>query len=268
MSSENASSSLEQTGASKLAIPYSSVVRLDEDYYLSYYEFEDVPHLIELLNVSDIYARNLLSISYPYSFANAIDVISRIYKQRYPSLQTNIDEILRILSVEKYDMVDETSYNKALTSLHEASQQLEEVRCHHYCIRSIQLNHAIVGSIGIHAKDPGNNFHAHICEMGYWLAVSHHGQGILPRTIRALLNDIFNVIQPPLKYTRVVANIFSFNTASERALVKAGFILEGYLRKHYFKNSHFIDSKCYAILKEDFNEQWQKEQESKSSSTK
>jgi [ribosomal protein S5]-alanine N-acetyltransferase len=48
---------------------------------------------------------------------------------------------------------------------------------------------------------------------------------------------------------KITAYIFAGNTGSARVLEKCGFQLEGYLRKHHFKDGRYVDSQLYALLK-------------------
>ena len=48
---------------------------------------------------------------------------------------------------------------------------------------------------------------------------------------------------------KITAHVFANNPASVRVLEKCGFAQEGYLRKHYFKDDHFLDARLYALLK-------------------
>ena len=51
---------------------------------------------------------------------------------------------------------------------------------------------------------------------------------------------------------RIYAEPFSYNTASCRALEKAGFQYEGTLRNNAIKNGKVIDMKMYSLLKTEF----------------
>ena len=48
---------------------------------------------------------------------------------------------------------------------------------------------------------------------------------------------------------RISAEVFANNPASARVLEKAGFILEGRLRKHVLKDGELLDSLLYARTK-------------------
>jgi ribosomal-protein-alanine N-acetyltransferase len=48
---------------------------------------------------------------------------------------------------------------------------------------------------------------------------------------------------------KITAHVFATNPASARVLEKCGFEQEGYLKKHYLKDRHFLDARLYARLK-------------------
>ena len=50
---------------------------------------------------------------------------------------------------------------------------------------------------------------------------------------------------------RIYATVFESNPASSRVLDKAGFVLEGRLRKAVTKSGETIDALMYAVLRED-----------------
>jgi RimJ/RimL family protein N-acetyltransferase len=99
-----------------------------------------------------------------------------------------------------------------------------------------------IGSISRHFQYGVNS---HQDEIGYWLNKNYRGQGIMSDTIRTFCDYWFEK-----GLARMTATIFPFNPASGKALVKAGFEREGYLRKNYLKNGAFIDGILYAKVKE------------------
>ena len=88
------------------------------------------------------------------------------------------------------------------------------------------------------------------CELGYWLGEKFWGQGVMSRAVNLLIDEVFE--NTPI--VRVHAKAFSFNKASCRVLEKAGFTLEGVLRKSVYKGGEFCDSLLYARIKDDASE--------------
>ncbi len=100
------------------------------------------------------------------------------------------------------------------------------------------------GGIGFHGK----NLHptiAHKDEIGYWVAQPFRRKGLATKAILALVK--YGEEVRGLK--RFEAPIFSFNTASEKVLLRCGFKEEGFMPKAYFKDGKFIDGKMFALVK-------------------
>ncbi|RYY85284.1 N-acetyltransferase [archaeon] len=102
----------------------------------------------------------------------------------------------------------------------------------------------LIGTIGTHIEK--NN---HILEFGYWLTSEYRGMSLMPVAIQVFCRYVFQHFPGA---HRIQAGIFSFNDASGRALVKAGFTNEsGILRHYYKKGDQFIDAIMYSLLSTD-----------------
>jgi len=105
---------------------------------------------------------------------------------------------------------------------------------------AIDINGTAVGGIGIH---PLADIHRKNAELGYWLAEPFWGKGIITKAIGEMVQYAFTTYD----IERVFAIPFGTNTASQRALEKAGFKLEGKFEKTIFKNGELIDEFIYAV---------------------
>ena len=83
-------------------------------------------------------------------------------------------------------------------------------------------------------------------ELGYWLAEPFWGKGIITYAIQEMVEYGFKTFD----ITRIFAIPFGTNIASQKALEKAGFILEARLNKTIFKNGEYQDELIYAIRKQ------------------
>ena len=98
-----------------------------------------------------------------------------------------------------------------------------------------------IGSIGLTLQE---DVHRRSGEIGYWLAEPFWGRGITTRAVRALTEYAF----ANFDLVRLYANVFEWNPASGRVLEKAGFTLEGRLRKNITKDGNTIDQFVYALV--------------------
>lgn len=82
-------------------------------------------------------------------------------------------------------------------------------------------------------------------EIGYWLGVAAWGRGLGTAAVRAATAYAFEV----LGLERVFAIANTRNTASARVLEKAGYVLEGTMRRAAIKEGVVLDQFMYAALK-------------------
>lgn len=101
----------------------------------------------------------------------------------------------------------------------------------------------VIGSIGVFRKD---NIHFQTAELGYYIAEPDWGQGHGTRAVRQVCELIFETTD----IIRIFAEPFARNLGSCRILEKAGFQLEGILRKNALKNGRTEDMKLYALVRE------------------
>ena len=104
----------------------------------------------------------------------------------------------------------------------------------------INIDGECVGSIGIHDIVKGNKE-----IISYWIANKCRGKGITTKAVKIVTEYFFK------KYNlkRISGNVRTFNKASARVLEKAGYKLEGILKKNKLKNGKFMDDIVYAKVK-------------------
>lgn len=108
--------------------------------------------------------------------------------------------------------------------------------------RAIVLDGEAVGSVGVFA---GDDVYRKSAELGYWLAEPFWCRGIMTEAVRRICADAF----ARFDVVRIHAEPYARNKGSRRVLEKAGFILEGTLKKSVYKNGELLDSCIYALLR-------------------
>jgi [ribosomal protein S5]-alanine N-acetyltransferase len=103
----------------------------------------------------------------------------------------------------------------------------------------IEIDGAAVGGIGLHL---GQDVHRHTAEFGYWLGEEFWRRGVMSEVVPAFVNYCFK----EFSLNRISAQTYLSNPASARVLEKAGFVLEGRLRKNVVKDGQVLDSLLYA----------------------
>jgi [ribosomal protein S5]-alanine N-acetyltransferase len=116
---------------------------------------------------------------------------------------------------------------------------LAENPTHHF---AIAVDDEVVGGIGLEFKPDIWRYSA---ELGYWLAPSYWGRGIMSSVLKAVVDHSFATFN----LNRLWAGAFDWNPASVRVLEKAGFVFEARLNKSAFKDGEFVDELIYAIVR-------------------
>ena len=110
--------------------------------------------------------------------------------------------------------------------------------------RAIEIDGRAAGSI---ALCRGGDVYQKTAELGYWLAEDYWGRGIMTQAVRQLCREGFS----RWDIQRIHAEPFAHNAGSRRVLEKAGFSLEGVMRRGVFKRGQVCDFCMYALLREE-----------------
>lgn len=105
---------------------------------------------------------------------------------------------------------------------------------------AIDMDGQAIGGIGIH---PREDIHRMNAEIGYWLAESFWGRGIIVSAIRQVVPIAFETYA----INRLFATVFGANSSSQKALEKAGFTLEARFEKTLVKDGELLDELVYAL---------------------
>ncbi|MDR0314827.1 MAG: GNAT family N-acetyltransferase [Oscillospiraceae bacterium] len=105
--------------------------------------------------------------------------------------------------------------------------------------RCVDVNGGAVGSIGVFLLD---DVYCKSAEIGYWLSQDYWGMGIMTKAV----SEICEIAFKELDIVRIQACVFGFNKGSMKVLSKAGFDLEGILKKSIYKDGQIHDSYMYA----------------------
>lgn len=109
---------------------------------------------------------------------------------------------------------------------------------------AITYQDQLSGCIGIHPKTDVYRLSA---EIGYWIGQPYWGNGIATEAVNQIVDYGLN----ELNLLRIEAGCFSFNKASQKVLLKAGFQKEATLEKAVIKNGKICDEILFALIKKD-----------------
>jgi [ribosomal protein S5]-alanine N-acetyltransferase len=126
---------------------------------------------------------------------------------------------------------------------------------------AIELQGEAIGGISFRLLDDVN------CKtgvIGYWLGEPFWGRGIATAALKQttayafqttfvnahVADSLARLRSAPPSVERLEATVFEWNPASARVLEKAGYVLEGRLRRSIFKDGRLADSLLYARLRQ------------------
>lgn len=104
----------------------------------------------------------------------------------------------------------------------------------------------IVGGIGFHEINRQDKS----AEMGYWLAKSATGKGLVTRAVKKLLEYGFD----ELVLNRIVIKCVPENTKSRAIVERLGFTFEGVEREAGWLHTRFVDHVVYSMLAREWRE--------------
>ncbi len=110
------------------------------------------------------------------------------------------------------------------------------------CSRAICVNGEAVGCIAVFFRD---NIYRKSAEIAYWLGEPFWKNGITSAAVKQMCTEVFEHYD----ICRISGEPIAYNIGSQKTLLKAGFVLEGILRKSVYKNGNMYDSLLYALVK-------------------
>ena len=111
--------------------------------------------------------------------------------------------------------------------------------------RPVQTSFGIIvdgSAVGNVSLKPGADVERFSAEIGYWLGRGYWGKGIMTQAVQAVTRHAFESIW----MHRVFAVPYRRNPASFRVLEKAGYALEGFMRRSAVKDGGILDQALYA----------------------
>ena len=117
--------------------------------------------------------------------------------------------------------------------------ELKHNRLTNWGIRNVEQK--LIGVIGFQS-----GIKSHKAEIGYWLAKSYWGKGIMTEVVEKVCHFAFQ----HFGLIRITATVFEKNIASAKVLEKCNFVLEGVcLKNYYIKEGKVLNAKLYALTK-------------------
>jgi len=109
---------------------------------------------------------------------------------------------------------------------------------------AIEYKGEYVGNIGL---TPQENVYRKTAEIGYFIGEPYWNLGIVTCAVNLLTDFGFR----ELNFARIHTGVYDYNPASQRVLLKCGYIKEAVFRKNIFKNGKLHDEVRFAKINPD-----------------
>ena len=164
-----------------------------------------------------------------------------------PLAVADADELFAITDADRDHLRPWMPWIGAVVSPGDTRQFIRSVvdqRARNDCYQcAIRVDGAIAGIVGHHRFDWSNR----LTSLGYWLASSYQGRGIMTRSCGVLVDFAFEA----LDLNRVEISAAADNGRSLAVIDRLGFTAEGVRRQAEWVHDRFVDLKCYAMLREE-----------------
>lgn len=95
----------------------------------------------------------------------------------------------------------------------------------------------------------------HACHLGYQVARSHEGRGLMAEALRATNEFMFDA----MRMHRIMANYRPENTRSARILERLGFVREGLAKNYLFIDGAWRDHVLTSLIHPGYDDAWLKQ---------
>ncbi len=155
-----------------------------------------------------------------------------------------LQDILRDTEVMKYSGLDVNDFMKNAKAELEWFKQLNNSNNGIRWIITFKNDNTYLGDLGFMDIDQGNNR----SEISYKLSRKQWNKGLITEALRAVISYGFN----ELGLNRITAQVHNCNGASQRVLMKLGFLMEGTMREHEYIYGNYADVLIFGLLKKDY----------------
>ena len=161
---------------------------------------------------------------------------------------TNAEEMFNLINTNRPYLKEWLPWVDYTNTVEDSRQFIESTLmqfCHNNGFQAgIFYENKLVGMIGLHPINWANRATA----IGYWLAESHQGKGIMTKACDTVLQYAFEFLQLNRLEIRAAAE----NVKSQAIPKRLGFIYEGRARQSEWLYDHYVDHEVFCMLREDY----------------
>jgi ribosomal-protein-alanine N-acetyltransferase len=132
------------------------------------------------------------------------------------------------------------------------SLNIDQTHVAHFGIFEASAPDVVIGGIGLNKLS--TDVHAHTAEVGYWLAESHWGKGIMTEAVAGFTKWSFESFEGKdgQRMRKLYGGVYSGNVGSMRCFLKNGYAPEGVMKGHVEKNGETLDLHWFGLTKKDW----------------
>src|SRR5690554_594872 len=131
----------------------------------------------------------------------------------------------------------------AINWINSHREYVEKDRLFNYAITDKDTGE-LLGTVSLsHNKENRNG------EIGYWIGKKYWNKGYATEACKAIIQYAFEVKD----YHKVYIRHLEENYASKKVIEKCGFLFEGNLKEHIYKNGKFHNILTYGLINRDFS---------------
>ncbi len=143
-----------------------------------------------------------------------------------------------------YDSKKINSYEELAERITEQIANYDKDECFRWAIVEKESNE-LIGNINFHHY---NEVHNNI-KLGYFILDNYRNKGYATESVLKVINFAFK----KLKVHRISASAISTNEASNRVLIKSGFLLEGTKKEYSRIDGKYYDGNIYGLINSEDN---------------
>jgi len=145
----------------------------------------------------------------------------------------------------RYNPITQLTLKRLRSNMELMSSDLSKLNDYEEFRFFLQFQDQLIGTINIQEI----NHTMMYCEIGYVIGEAFQGKGFASRGVELFVEKVFKETQ----LRKIFAYVAQENVASQRVLLKAGFVQEGICREHYIINGKPTDEIFYGILRSDWH---------------
>jgi ribosomal-protein-alanine N-acetyltransferase len=132
------------------------------------------------------------------------------------------------------------------------AMNLDQSHPAHFGIFALSAPDIVIGGIGLNKLS--TDVHAHTAEVGFWIAESCWGKGLMTEALRGFTTWAFEKFEGKngQRIRKLWAGVYEGNGGSMKCFLKCGYAEEGVMKGYVEKNGVVLDMHIFGMVKGDW----------------